>query len=78
MTRATNIFSDGISEELLNLLSKIPQLRVAARTSSFSLKGKEIQVSEVGEVLKVDHVPGGFSAQSRRTRPHHGAAGQSR
>jgi TolB-like protein len=49
-------FSDGISEELLNLLSKIPQLRVAARTSSFSLKGKEMQVSEVGEVLKVDHV----------------------
>src|SRR5215475_5223121 len=33
-------FSDGISEELLNLLSKIPQLKVAARTSSFSFKGK--------------------------------------
>jgi len=49
-------FSDGISEELLNLLTKIPQLRVAARTSSFSLKGKEMQVSEVGEVLKVGHV----------------------
>ena len=32
-------FSDGISEELLNLLSKIPELRVPARTSSFSFKG---------------------------------------
>ena len=35
-------FSDGISEELLNLLAKIPQLQVTARTSSFSFKGKEI------------------------------------
>jgi TolB-like protein len=49
-------FSDGISEELLNLLAKIPELRVAARTSSFSLKGKELQISEIGEILKVAHV----------------------
>ena len=35
-------FSDGISEELLNLLAKIPQLQVTARTSSFSFKGKDI------------------------------------
>src|SRR6476661_2943945 len=34
-------FSDGISEELLNLLAKIPQLQVTARTSSFAFKGKE-------------------------------------
>ena len=49
-------FSDGLSEELLNLLAKIPELRVAARTSSFSLKGKEMQISEVGQILKVAHV----------------------
>jgi adenylate cyclase len=49
-------FSDGISEEILNLLSKSPQLRVAARTSSFSFKGKEEQVSEIGRILKVDHI----------------------
>jgi TolB-like protein len=49
-------FSDGLSEELLNLLAKIPELRVAARTSSFSLKGKDMQMSEVGEILKVAHV----------------------
>jgi len=49
-------FSDGISEELLNLLAKVPELRVAAQTSSFSLKGKELQISEVGEILKVAHV----------------------
>ncbi|UCC14295.1 MAG: tetratricopeptide repeat protein [Gammaproteobacteria bacterium] len=49
-------FSDGLSEELLNLLAKVPELQVAARTSSFSLKGKDLQISEVGEVLKVAHV----------------------
>jgi TolB-like protein/Flp pilus assembly protein TadD len=49
-------FSDGVSEELLNLLAKIPEMRVAAQTSSFSLKGKDLQISEVGEILKVAHV----------------------
>lgn len=34
-------FSDGLSEELLNLLAKIPELKVAARTSSFSFKGQK-------------------------------------
>lgn len=49
-------FSDGLSEELLNLLAQIPDLKVAARTSSFSLKGKNLHVSEVGDMLKVAHV----------------------
>ena len=49
-------FSDGLSEELLNLLAKIPDLKVAARTSSFSLKGRNLQISEVGELLRVAHV----------------------
>jgi hypothetical protein len=40
-------FSDGISEELLNLLAKIPQLQVTARTSSFSFKGKEVAIPEI-------------------------------
>jgi len=40
--KANEFFSDGISEELLNLLSKVPQLQVAARTSSFSFKGKQV------------------------------------
>src|SRR5213082_2550237 len=39
--KANEYFSDGISEELLNLLAKIPQLQVTARTSSFAFKGKE-------------------------------------
>ena len=49
-------FSDGLSEELLNLLAKIPELRVAARTSAFSYKGKDVKISQIGEELGVAHV----------------------
>jgi len=49
-------FSDGISEELLNLLAKIPQLQVTARTSSFAFKGKEIGIPEIARTLHVAHV----------------------
>ncbi len=49
-------FSDGLSEELLNVLAKNPALQVAARTSSFSLKGEKIEIGEIGRRLNVDHV----------------------
>ena len=49
-------FSDGISEELLNLLAKIPQLQVTARTSSFAFKGKETGIPEIARRLHVAHV----------------------
>jgi TolB-like protein/Tfp pilus assembly protein PilF len=49
-------FSDGISEELLNLLAKIPELRVAARTSSFSFRDQNVEIPEIAERLKVAHV----------------------
>ena len=49
-------FSDGLSEELLNLLTKIPELRVAARTSSFSYKIKDVSITQIGEELNVTHV----------------------
>jgi len=49
-------FSDGLSEELLNLLAKIPELRVAARTSSFSFKGQNIDIPEIATRLKVAYV----------------------
>jgi TolB-like protein/Flp pilus assembly protein TadD len=49
-------FSDGISEELLNLLAKIPQLQVTARTSSFSFKGKGVAIPEIARTLRVAHV----------------------
>ena len=46
-------FSDGISEELLNVLAKIPGLRVAARTSSFQFKGQNRDVIDIGQQLNV-------------------------
>jgi adenylate cyclase len=49
-------FSDGLSEELLNLLAKIPELRVSSRTSAFSYKGKDFKISDVGRELNVAHV----------------------
>ncbi|MFO7589150.1 MAG: hypothetical protein R6X22_13975 [Gemmatimonadota bacterium] len=49
-------FSDGISEELLNLLAKIPDLRVASRTSAFSFKGQNLEIPDIAGRLGVDHV----------------------
>lgn len=49
-------FSDGISEEILNLLVKLPKLRVASRTSSFAFKGKDFDIPEVARRLNVGTV----------------------
>src|SRR5262245_4101997 len=46
-------FSDGLADELLNVLTKIRGLRVAARTSAFHFKGKDTTIAEVGKVLNV-------------------------
>ena len=49
-------FSDGISEEILNLLVKLPKLRVSSRTSSFAFKGKEFDIPVVAKRLNVGTV----------------------
>ena len=49
-------FSDGMTEEILNALMRLPALKVAARSSSFALKGKSLSISEIGERLKVSTV----------------------
>ena len=49
-------FADGISEELLNLLAQVPELRVIARTSSFSFKGKNVDIAEIARRLNVANV----------------------
>ena len=49
-------FADGISEEILNALVKAKGLRVAGRTSSFSFKGKDDTIKQIGDALKVAHV----------------------
>jgi len=46
-------FSDGIAEEILNLLAQLPQLKVASRTSSFAYKGKDFTISNVARDLGV-------------------------
>jgi TolB-like protein/Tfp pilus assembly protein PilF len=48
--------ADGIAEELLNLLAKVPDLKVIARTSSFAFKGKNLEVPEIARKLAVAHV----------------------
>ena len=55
-TKDQEYFSDGISEELLNLLAQVPQLQVTARTSSFSFKGKNVAIPEIAKRLHVTHV----------------------
>jgi len=49
-------FSDGISEEIINALAQLPGLRVAARTSAFSFKGKNADLRSIGDQLGVSTV----------------------
>ena len=49
-------FSDGLAEELLNLLAKVPGLHVASRTSAFFFKGKQEDIRTIAEKLRVRHV----------------------
>src|SRR5207247_9973069 len=48
--------SDGLSEELLNALPLLPGPRVAARTSAFQFRGRNVDIHEIGRQLNVDHV----------------------
>ena len=60
-------FSDGLSEELLDLLAQVPDLRVPARTSSFFFRGKDIAVADIAKALGVAHVLEGSVRKSGRT-----------
>jgi TolB-like protein len=53
---ADEYFSDGISEEIINALSKLEGLRVAARTSSFSFKGRAVEITEIARKLGVSTI----------------------
>jgi len=62
-------FSDGVSEEILNALARIPELKVAGRNSSFMFKGRHHDLREVGRALGVDHVlEGSVRRQEERVR----------
>lgn len=60
-------FSDGISEELLNVLVKVEGLRVASRTSSFSFKDKDTSIPDIADALNVEHVLEGSVRKSGDT-----------
>jgi len=59
-------FSDGLAEELLNLLSKVPDLQVIARTSSFSFKGTSDDIPAIAKKLSVAHILEGSVRKSGR------------
>jgi len=62
-------FSDGMSEELLNLLARVPGLQVAARTSAFAYKGRNVDIREVGKELGVETVlEGSVRQQGQQVR----------
>src|SRR6266496_699312 len=62
-------FCDGISEEILDALAKVEGLRVVARTSSFSFKGKNADVSEIAQKLNVENVlEGSLRREGNRIR----------
>src|SRR5205823_4612682 len=65
--KGSEYFSDGISEELLTVLQKIPGLHVAARTSAFSFKGKNATAQEIGEKLGVAHLVEGSVRKAGET-----------
>jgi serine/threonine protein kinase len=68
-TKDQEYFCDGMSEEILEALAKVEGLRVAARTSSFSFKGKSVNAREVGEKLNVANVlEGSLQREGNRVR----------
>jgi adenylate cyclase len=60
-------FSDGLSEELIDMLTRVSELRVPARTSSFYFKGKQTTIAEVAKELGVAHVLEGSVRKNGRT-----------
>jgi TolB-like protein/Tfp pilus assembly protein PilF len=60
-------FSDGLSEELIDMLTKVPDLRVPARTSSFYFKGKQATIADIAKALGVAHLLEGSVRRSGNT-----------
>jgi TolB-like protein len=56
MSEDQDYFADGISEEILNALAQVPDLKVAGRTSSFAFKGRNEDLRTIGEALGVNHI----------------------
>jgi TolB-like protein/Flp pilus assembly protein TadD len=54
--KENGIFGDGLAEEVVNVLARIPGMKVVGRTSSFFFRGKDIEVAEIGRRLNVEHI----------------------
>jgi TolB-like protein len=65
--KAQEYFADGLSEELIDMLTKVPELRVPARTSSFYFKGKQAAIADIAKALGVAHVLEGSVRKSGNT-----------
>ena len=68
-------FSDGLTEEMLSSLAKIPGLHVAGRTSAFQFKGKHEDLRVIGQKLNVATVLEGSVRRGRPARAHQRSAG---
>ena len=60
-------FSDGITEELLNALAQLPDVRVPGRTSSFAFKGQNLTIQQIADTLNVAHILEGSVRRSGET-----------
>ena len=69
-------FSDGLAEDIIDALTQVPGLRVMARTSAFSFRGKEVDVREIGARLNVEHILEGSVRRAGKPPPGDGAARQ--
>jgi adenylate cyclase len=69
-------FSDGISDQLINSLSRLPGIFVIARNSSFGYKGKNVREQEIGKELGVKYLLGGQRSQGGRPGSHWSRAGR--
>jgi TolB-like protein/DNA-binding winged helix-turn-helix (wHTH) protein/Tfp pilus assembly protein PilF len=65
--RDQEYFADGLSEELIDMLTKVPELKVPARTSSFYFKGKQATIANIAKALGVAHVLEGSVRKSGNT-----------
>ena len=62
-------FSDGVTEDIINALSRIPTLNVAARTSTFALRGRPLGIAEIGQLLNVNTIlEGSVRRMEKRVR----------
>jgi serine/threonine-protein kinase len=54
--KENDYFSDGLAEEIINALTRVPKLRVTARASAFAFRGSDYNIEEIGAKLKVDYI----------------------